>query len=114
MAITKEDKDRKLMMKIIGGFQVGVCHISPQVAIVRHFGRMIMLTRWKFLRYCERNQCGELSLDGFGHGLHRATIGMWMDEPYMKMYNTEGKDVILAQFPVETIKEIYNYIKGLN
>lgn len=112
--MTKNDIDRKLMMKIIGGFGGGVYTVTKEMALQRHFCRMILLVRWTFLIYCEKNRCSELSLAGFGHGLERSTIGMWMDSPYMKMYNDKGHDVILAQLSVDTMKELYKYIKGLN
>lgn len=115
MAIyTQEDMDRELMMKIIGGFG-DVCKVSPELAMCRHFSRMIMLVRWTFLRYCQKHpRCNELSLEGFGHGLQRATIGMWMDEPCMQLYKTDGEDVILAQYSLDTLKELYHYIKALD
>ena len=112
--LTQKDYDKRLMMKIIGGFRDGVYEVSPQMAMQRHYGRMIMRVRWTFLRYCERHRCNELSLDGFGHGLQRATIGMWMDGPYMRMYKTDGQDAILAQYSLETLKELYHYIKALD
>lgn len=112
---TQNDMDRKLMMKIIGGFLPGDYHISPEMAMQRHFGRVIMLVRWTFLRYCQKKgRCNELSLEGFGHNLKRATICMWMDEPYMQLYKTDGEDTILAQYSIETLKELYKYIKALD
>ena len=112
---TQNDMDRKLMMKIIGGFLPGDYRITPDMAMKRHFGRMIMLVRWTFLRYCQKKaRCNELSLEGFGYGMQRATVCMWMDEPYMQMYKTGGESVILAQLSVETLKELYKYIKGLD
>ena len=112
--MTKNDIDRKLMMKIIGGFGEGVYTVTKEMALQRHLSRMIMLVRWTFLRYCEKHRCSELSLAGFGHGLERSTIGMWMDSPYMKMYDDKGDDMILAQLPLERMKELYKYIKGLD
>lgn len=114
MAIyTQEDMDRKLMRKIIGDFPPGN-YVTPELAMQRHFGRMIMLVRWTFLRYCERKGMTQVWLDEFGHNLMYAKIGMWMDEPYMKMRNNDGRDVILAQLSLDTLKELYHYIKGLN
>lgn len=109
--LTQKDYDKRLMMKIIGGFG-GVCKVSPDMAKCRHFSRMIMLVRWTFLRYCQKHpRRNELSLEGFGHDLQRATIGMWMDEPYMQLYKTDGEDAILAQYSLETMKQLYKYIK---
>lgn len=111
---TQEDMDKKLMRKIIGGFG-GVSKVSPDMAKCRHFSRMIMLVRWTFLRYCQKHpRCNELSLEGFGHGLQRATICMWMDEPYMQLYKTDGEDAILARYSLDTLKELYHYIKALD
>ena len=114
MAIyTQEDMDKKLMRKIIGDFPRGK-YVTPELAMAHHNCRMIMLVRWTFLRYCQKHpRCNELSLEGFGHGLHRATICMWMDEPYMQLYKTDGEDAILARYSLDTLKELYHYIKGL-
>ena len=112
--MTTNEMNRKLMMKIIGSFGGGVYTVTKEMALQRHFCRMISLVRWTFLRYCEQHRCSELALEGFGHGLKNSTIGMWMDSPYMKMYNGKGDDVILAQLSIDTMKELYKYIKGLN
>ena len=109
---TRKDMDRKLMMKIIGDFPPGN-GITPKMAMCRHFGRMIMLVRWTFLRYCQRKDLTKVWLDEFGHNLMHAKIGMWMDEPYMKLRNMDGQNVILAQLSLDTLKELYHYIKGL-
>lgn len=111
---TQEDVNRKLMKKIICNFG-GVYKVSPETAKRRHITRMIMLVRWTFLLYCQRHpRCNELPLEGFGHGLQRATICMWMEEPYMQLYKTNGQDAILAQYSLDTLKELYKYIKGLS
>lgn len=114
MAIsTQSSNDKKILMKIIGGFLEGSYKVSPEMAEKRHVSRMIMLVRWTFLRYCEKHNSSEISLEGFGYDLQRATIGMWMDEPYMKIYKKNGEDRILYQYPVDFMKELYLYIKSL-
>lgn len=114
MAIcTQNDMDRKLMKKIIGGFGGGVYRVSPEMAKQRHFHRMIMLVRWTFLRYCQRKNEVKVWLDDFGHNLMHAKIGMWMDEPYMKLRDMDGQNVILAQLSLDTLKKLYHYIKEL-
>lgn len=110
--LTQSSSDRKLLLKIIGGFGEGNYKVSPEMAEKRHVSRMIMLVRWTFLRYCEKHKCNELSLVGF-YDLQRATIGMWMDEPYMKLYKNNGEDRILFQYSVDFMKELYLYIKSL-
>jgi len=114
MVKTKQDMDKALMMKIIGGFNDDVCRLTQEMVAHRHHSRMVMLVRWKFLRHCEKNRLSSLSLEGFGHDLVRAEIRMWLDSPYMRMVDKEGKEWILYQYPDETLKDLYNYIKGLN
>ncbi len=111
--LTQQDMDRQLMLNIIGGFGGGVYKVTPETAEFRHRQRMIMLVRWTFLRYCQEHRVNELSLVGFGHDLSKADIHMWMDEPYMKLYKTDGEDRILFQYSLKTLKELYHYIKGL-
>ena len=111
--LTEESMNKKLLMKIIGGFLEGNYKVTPQMAESRHISRMIMLVRWTFLRYCEKHYCNEISLEGFGHDLQRAAIGMWMDEPVMKLYKKNGEDRILFQYSAEFMKELYLYIKNL-
>ena len=110
---TQEDMDRKLMRKIIGDFPPGN-YVTPELAMQRHFGRVVMLVRWTFLRYCQRKNLTVVWLEEFGHNLMNARIGMWMDEPYMKMRDAGGDDIILAKLSLDTLKELYKYIKGLD
>ena len=109
--LTQSSMDKKLLLKIIGNFGENY-KVTPEMAEMRHISRMIKLVRWTFLRYCEKHKCNELSLVGF-HDLQRATIGMWMDEPYMKLYKNNGEDRILFQYSVDFMKELYLYIKSL-
>jgi len=111
---TQEDMDKKLLMKIIGWSNEVVRGITPEQAMHRYRQRLIMLVRWTFLRYCQRKDLTKVWLDEFGHNLMHAKIGMWMDEPYMKLRDNDGQNVILAQYPIETLKALYHYIKGLN
>lgn len=110
---TQADMDRKLLIKIIGWGNEIARGFTPQEVMHRYRQRLIMLVRWTFLRYCEKHRINNLSLEGFGHGLKNATIHMWMDEPYMKLYKTDGDDAILFQYSAHTLKELYYYIKGL-
>jgi hypothetical protein len=106
--------DRQLMLKIIGGFRDGVYKVTPETAECRHHQRMIMLVRWTFLRYCQRRDLVKVWLDDFGHNLMHARIGMWMDEPYMKLRDNDGQNVILAQLSINTLKALYYFIKNLD
>lgn len=101
-------------MKIIGHFAGMTKNITPSMAEFRHRQRMIMLLRWTFLRYCQRRDLVRVWLDEFGHNLMHARIGMWMDEPYMKLRDNDGQNVILAQLSIDTLKALYYYIKNLD
>ena len=110
---TQADMDRKLLMNIIGYGNEITRGFTPQEAMHRYRQRLIMLVRWTFLRYCEKHRINNLSLENFGHGLKNATIHMWLDEPYMKLYKVDGDDAILFQYSAHTLKELYYYIKSL-
>ena len=85
---------------------------SKMTIATRHHGRLVMLCRYTFVDLCEKYKTNRIDLPDFNRNISHAEIGIWMHDPYMKIYDKNGKDFILYQFNDNTIKTIYLYLKG--
>ena len=74
--------------------------------------RSIQGCRYTFVDLCEKLNTNRIDLPDFHRNIAYAEIGIWMHDPYMKLYDKNGKDLILYQFSNNTIKTIYLYLKG--
>lgn len=102
----------KRLLHIIGSGNTIQKNLTELEVSTRHHGRLVMLCRYTFVDLCERLKTNKIDLPDFNMNISHAEIGIWMKEPYMKLYDKTGKDLILYQFSDNTIKIIYLYLKN--
>ena len=102
----------KRLLHIIGSGNTIQRNLTEQEVNTRYHGNLVMLCRYTFVDLCKKLNTNKIDLPDFNRNISHAEIGIWMNEPYMKLYDKTGKDLILYQFSNNTIKIIYLYLKG--
>ena len=102
----------KRLAHIIGSGKAMQRDLTKMEVNTRYHGNLVMLCRYTFVDLCEKFKTNRIDLPDFHRNISHAEIGIWMHDPYMKLYDKNGKDLILYQFSNNTIKSIYLYLKG--
>ena len=102
----------KRLLHIIGSGNTIQRNLTEHEVNTRYHGNLVMLCRYTFVDLCEKLKTNKIDLPDFNMNISHAEIGIWMKEPYMKLYDKTGKDLILYQFSNNTINIIYLYLKG--
>ena len=101
----------KRLVHIIGSGKTIQRGLTENAVATRHHGRLVLLCRYTFVDLCEKLDMNRIDLPDFSKNISHAEIGTWMEKPYMKIYDKDGKDNILYQYSDEKIKEIYRYMR---